>query len=294
MVRLSYSTKGRRCPRATQLGEDNLKINSCPAVSATIVAFAMATLPPPASAATTALISGTEGPWSRDEFYMGAAAGAAFNAGATDWQAYGYTAQNSVDTLSNKAASSVFTGGIYAGWMHRFESAPVVLGPEVDINYLGNFRSNNNVTIDLTTSSIPALNGTYYLSTGRSANYYGTVVGHLGYVIDNIQLYLSGGFAYAGNSGAKETTVIFTPQSGGASRSYTGNGSNQSHWGSAFGVGGEYAINSAIAARLDYSYVSLKNSNITLSDPNGGGQYYIVNNIKEHFSVVRLGVTYSF
>ena len=161
------------------------------------------------------------------------------------------------------------------------------------MDYLGNCRSDDTVTfVKPIFSQGLAPAGTYTLHSGLSGNYYGTVSAHLGYVMDNIQLFVSGGFAYAGNGSSGENTVTYT-SIGGQTTSYTGGGSNQSHTRSVFGVGGEYAFGSTLAAGLEYEYVSLKNSNITLTDPNSGGQVYIVNDIKDKISVIRVGIIYS-
>ena len=72
----------------------------------------------------------------------------------------------------------------------------MVVGLEADIDYLENFRSNDTVTFVKPIFSLglaPA--GTYSLHSGLSGNYYGTVSAHLGYLMDNIQLFVSGGFA---------------------------------------------------------------------------------------------------
>lgn len=263
-----------------------------PAALVSLVAAAAA-LPQQASAATMAAISATEGPYARDSFYLGGTLGAAFGFGATDWQGYGFD-PTKVQTLQNKGSSSVFQAGVLGGYQHRLESAPVMVGIEAAINYLGSRTNNDGATYVKNTGVGLAEDGTYAFHSGRGTNYYGTVRGHLGYVVqDNMQVYVSGGFAYAGNSDPNENTVTFT-DAGGNSRSFTGSGSNQSHTGSVFGAGFEYAFDTHLAARVEYEYISLKNSNITLTDPNSSGQVYIINEVKEKFSVARVGVVYSF
>ena len=251
-------------------------------------------LPEQASAATdVAAISATEGAYSRDSFYVGGTMGGAFGFGATDWQGYGFSGTGA-QAVANKGSSSVFEAGLLAGYQHRLESAPVMVGIEVDINYLGSRTNNDSLTYQQPAGAGPAPAGTYSMRSGRGTNYYGTVRGHLGYVIDEImQVYVSGGFAYAGNSSPNENTVTYTDPLGGT-RSFTGSGSDQSHTGSVFGAGFEYAFDTHLAARVEYEYISLKNSNITLTDPLSGGQVYIINDIKEKFSVARVGVVYSF
>ena len=235
------------------------------------------------------MISATSSPFNRDAFYIGGVLGTTFNGGATNWQGYGFSDQLTT-TLANHSDTSVVTAGFLAGYQHRMESRPMIVSAEADINYLGNMRSNSSVTfLRPFGSDGNAPNGVYTLSSGRSSNYYGTVRGHLGYLVkDNIQLFVSGGFAYAGNSDAGDSTVTYTSFFGNTS-SYTGHGSSQSHTGTVFGAGGEYALDTQMSVRLEYEYINLGNSNVTLTGPQGA-QYYIVNNIEEHFSVLRLGV----
>jgi outer membrane immunogenic protein len=267
----------------------NRKLVPASAVAAAVaVAFVCSQ---PARAQSMAAVSATEAPFTRDAFYVGGTMGAAFSGGATDWQGYGFSGAGA-QKLANNASSAAFQAGLLAGYQHRLESAPVLVGIEADINYLGDIRRNSSATYVKNTGVGLAPDGTYDFKSGRGTNYYGTVRGHLGYVMDNMQLFVSGGFAYAGNSSVNENTVTYTDALGN-SVSFTGSGSNQSHTGSVFGGGFEYAFDSALAVRVEYQYISLKNSNITLTPP-GGGQYYIVNDIKEKFSVARAGIIYSF
>lgn len=256
-------------------------------MAAALLILSVGMLPARAAAVSPEVgVSATAGPYTRDSFYVGGTMGGAFGFGATDWHGYGFNGTQA-QALANKGSSSVLEAGLLAGYQHRLESVPVMVGVEAAINYLGNRRSNNLITYVNNTPPAPV--GTYYLHSGRGTNFYGTVRGHLGYVIDNMQVFVSGGFAYAGNSSPNENTVSFTDLAGN-NRTFTGNGSSQSHTGSVFGAGFEYAFDSNLAARVEYEYISLKNSNITLTDPNSGGQIYIVNDVKEKFSVARVGV----
>ena len=85
------------------------------AVAVTTLAVGAAMVPKQANAANTvAAVSATKGPWTRDGLYVGGVLGTVFNAGATDWQGYGFSQAN-VDTLSNKAASNFLAAGGLAG-----------------------------------------------------------------------------------------------------------------------------------------------------------------------------------
>jgi len=136
----------------------------------------------PARAQSMAAVSATEGPFTRDAFYVGGTMGAAFSGGATDWQGYGFSGAGA-QKLANNASSAAFQAGLLAGYQHRLESAPVLVGIEADINYLGDIRRNSSATYVKNTGVGLAPDGTYDFKSGRGTNYYGTVRGHLGYVM---------------------------------------------------------------------------------------------------------------
>jgi hypothetical protein len=119
-----------------------------------------------AGAQTVSAVSATEGPFTRDAFYVGCTMRAAFNGGATNWQGYGFSGTEA-QRLANNAASAAFQAGLLAGYQHRLESAPVVVGIEAAINYLGDIRKNSSGSYVKNTGIGLAPDGTYDFKSGR-------------------------------------------------------------------------------------------------------------------------------
>ena len=122
---------------------------------------------------------------------------------------------------------------------------------------------------------------------------FGTVRGHFGYIpAPNQEIYLSGGFAYAGNSGAGQATLT-----GPTSSTVIRGNNNSTKTGSAFGGGYSYAFNDNMAIRIEGMYINLKsnNQNFTVAGPTGQAYSYNFDEYgKFHFTVVRAGFTYKF
>ena len=236
-------------------------------------------------------------PFGRKGFYVGFAMGGAFNPGSTDWSGSGFSG-NGLQRLTNSAAESAFEAGMYFGYRVPLTSSWVV-GPEADINYVGDFRKHDTVSYNFAGGpNAPA--GTYTFTTNRSANFFGTLRGHFGYTfhpthygtnINPVEVYLSGGFAYGGNSGGGEGTVSYTSPTG-AKSTFVGRGSD-THTGGVFGLGAQYAFASNLDARIEYMHVNLKTNSHTFTPP-GGGSYYVSNDVKGTFNLIRVGLAYHF
>jgi hypothetical protein len=234
-------------------------------------------------------------------FYIGPAMGAAFNAGVSDWTGYGFTPGAQVaHRFAEEKSSSVFAGGLIIGYQVPLQylvphwTAPLVLGPEIDINYIGEFRKHDSFTYTTPVGAVaPA--GTYHFTTGRDANFLGTVRSHFGYLFaDNkAQIYLSGGFAYGGNGGAGSGTVTYTNPLTGTVSTFSRSGS-KTRTGGVFGFGGEYSYHSNMDAGIEYMYVTLKSDSHTFTVPGTGNSYFISTDAKGHFSVIRARLTYHF
>ena len=87
---------------------------------------------------------------------------------------------------SSAAARSATTGSSVPSW---------VFGVEADISYVDNRRTTNVVTASLPTAVPPNVPLTNTFRTGME--YFGTVRGRLGYVVDRTLIYATGGLAYA-------------------------------------------------------------------------------------------------
>jgi hypothetical protein len=227
-------------------------------------------------------------------FYVGAHMGGAFNPGEDDWNGYGFTGlANAGRRLADRKNDSVFTGGLYVGYRVLIPRFPnLILGPETEINYVGEFRKHDTLTYVHPGGGVaPA--GTYTFNSGRNSNFLGLLRGHFGYLFDeiNTEVYLSGGFAYAGNSGSGESRVVYTAPGGGTTV-FQGRGTD-THTGGAFALGAQHGFTPRILGKFEILYVHLKSNSHTFYPP-GGGSYYLSDDSKVHFTIARVGVAYHF
>src|SRR5208337_2154637 len=178
------------------------------AIAATLLVGAGSVLPLQSATADDMYATATSpGFFNRSGWYVGADLGAALNPGADEWNCN--NCANAVGRINNfidnKGNSATVTGGFYGGYQYKWE-APIVTGVEIDFNGLGDVRKNDSVSCTAPSAtgfcSITGLTpGVYTARTNRNTNYFGTVRGHFGYIpAPNQEIYLSGGFAYAGNS----------------------------------------------------------------------------------------------
>jgi opacity protein-like surface antigen len=264
-----------------------------------LLAPALYAIAGPVIAQTGAVESGEmSSVFGRKGFYVGLAGGSAFNPGSTDWEGHGF-AQQGLQRLGQNASSGTGMFGLYFGYRIPL-TASWVVGPEADINYIGEFRKHDTLTYNYAGGGVaPA--GTYQFHSGREGNYFGTLRGHFGYTFhpehygypfNPVEVYLSGGLAYAGNSGGGTGNATYTSPAG-AQTTFVGRGSD-THTGSVFGLGVQYGFTSNIDARLEYMYVKLKTDSHTFTPPGGGPSYYLSDDVKGTFNVLRVGVAYHF
>jgi outer membrane immunogenic protein len=97
--------------------------------------------------------------------------------------------------------------------------------------------------------------------------WFGTVRGRVGYAMNNVLIYGTGGFAYGGG------TVSFGPMS-----------ESQTHTGWTVGAGVEVGLTPNWSAKAEYLYVQLDNRGYVLTGLNNGFQS----------NIFRLGVNYRF
>lgn len=149
------------------------------------------------------------------------------------------------DTTNNPTSPSGFNGGVQAGY--NWQRGPWVFGAEADVQ----------------------LNGAddTFAPWKFSNPWYGTLRGRVGYAINNVLFYGTGGLAFGELKGQKW----------GLSESNTNIG-----W--TVGLGAEFALSQNWSAKAEYLYVDLAQSDFSITGlPNG-----------YQFSVVRLGVNYHF
>ncbi len=149
------------------------------------------------------------------------------------------------DTSNNPTKPSGFNGGVQAGY--NWQRGPWVFGIEADAQ----------------------LNGAddTFAPWKFSNPWYGTVRGRVGYAVNNVLFYGTGGLAFGELKG----------ETFGLSEDHTTLG-----W--TVGLGAEFALTQNWSAKAEYLYVDLSQRNFSVTGASNGYD----------FSVVRLGVNYHF
>lgn len=182
-------------------------------------------------------------PFTWTGFYVGVQAGYAF--GSNDLTAPGFPADLDPDG---------FVGGAHAGYNYQWNW--LVLGLEGDIEYSG-------------IEGEDTLPGVNFKSEG---NWQGSIRARLGYAVDRLLIYGTGGWAFADFDYRAAGGLV-------ARDSATHNG-----W--TLGAGAEYAITDNVTARVEYRYTDFNDKTINL----GGVPF----SSDPDFHTVRLGVSYKF
>ena len=172
--------------------------------------------------------------------------------------------------LPDEDGKFMMAGGLVGGQMgYNYQTGNLVLGLEADLDYTGikgsyAFPNPNGINLDGEIQSI------------------GTARVRLGYAVDNILLFATGGVAY-GTTKAMLTTVPAPQYTASASKSYTGY---------AVGAGIEYGLTKNWTIKTEYLYVNLgKRSNTYVfsgADEAAAADTSLTSNI------VRVGLNYKF
>lgn len=241
------------------------------AASAIVSAMALSS----AAQAADVVVSGYD--WTG--FYLGANAGVAWNNSELDGD-FRYNGDR-VNELENQLEGdqAAFTGGAMLGYNWQMDQ--IVLGVETDFNFLG-FSDDNERNAEGTYDGVP-----YSASNKVSfdADWYGTIRGRLGFAVDNMLFYGTGGLAY-GHMEADSKIKVTNERTQDV---YKWDGSADTvNWGWTVGAGMEYGIENW-SLGVEYLFVDLgsadwdNDSNVDLS------QYDLEaeGNADFQFSVVR-------
>ena len=146
---------------------------------------------------------------------------------------------------NNPTKPSGFSGGVQGGY--NWQSGPVVYGLEADLQG-------------------SASSGTF--AAWKFSNpWFGTVRGRIGYAVDNVLFYGTGGLAFGDVRG----------QFGALSESHTNAG-----W--TAGVGAEFGLTPNLSAKVEYLYVDLNASRFGITGVSNGYS----------FGLARFGINYRF
>ena len=215
-------------------------------------------------------------------FYLGANAGISWNNSGVDnnFDVDG----DGINDLNNKIEGdqTAFTAGGIVGYNYQIDQ--IVLGVEADFNYLG-FSDSNSRSVD-----VIGLDGIDTI-TGKSsfeADWFGTIRGRLGYAIDNVLIYGTGGLAYGHMSADGKVTASLAGDTVGTWKGST----DSTNWGWTVGGGMEYGIDNW-SLGLEYLYVDLGSG-----EWNGNNDLFDGSRLKGDadyaFSTVRATVKYRF
>ena len=219
--------------------------------------------------------------------YFGANAGVSWNNSSVD---NNYTVDingSRLGGIDNKIDSNqaAFTGGGLLGYNYQIDH--IVLGIETDFNYLG--FSDNNTRY----GSIDHPGGAIDLATKGSlqTDWFGTIRGRLGYAVDNVLIYGTGGVAYGNVSADGQVTA----SQGGTDLATWHASNSQTNWGWTAGAGMEYGIDQW-SLGVEYLYVNLGSSNFNDGrDFNVPGHDFNLKGSADYaFSTVRATVKYRF
>lgn len=184
-------------------------------------------------------------------FYVGANAGVAWNNSSLD--ADPYVDGVRYDQLENKinGDQAAFTAGGLIGYNYQINQ--IVLGAEADISYLG-FSDDNKRSFDTLLNDAP-LNVT--AKSQLDVDWFGTIRGRLGYAIDNLLIYGTGGAAYGHVNASSRINANYND--GEITDSWKAS-EDQTNWGWTVGAGMEYGIDNW-SLGLEYLYVDLGDGN---------------------------------
>ena len=206
-------------------------------------------------------------------FYVGANAGIAWNNSSLDQDVYlgGDRARELANSIDGD--QTAFTAGGLLGYNYQIDQ--IVLGVEADINYLGFGDSNRNDVSDFFQTDGA------YSRTSFEADWFGTIRARLGFAVDNVLIYGTGGAAY-GHMEADGKLVVGEDVWKGSTEA--------TNWGWTVGAGAEYGIDNW-SLGLEYLYVDLGDaewdSNVIEDAAFKGSADYA-------FSTVRATVKYRF
>ena len=220
-------------------------------------------------------------------FYLGANAGIAWNNSSVDntFDIEGLDGTR-LDRFRNNVDGdqTAFTAGGILGYNYQIDQ--IVLGVEADFNYLG-FGDDNKGT-GIIQHGDPDVD---VMGKGSfEADWFGTIRARLGFAIDKVLIYGTGGAAYGHmEADGKVTASIEGTEVG----SWNGS-TSQTNWGWTVGAGMEYGIDNW-SLGLEYLYVDLGDGQ--WNDNSTDGQIHnfkLDGNVDYAFSTVRATVKYRF
>jgi outer membrane immunogenic protein len=182
---------------------------------------------------------------------------------------------NEADDPKLKSSGGFFGGQIGYNWQRdRF-----VYGLEGDLqgSWIGGKSS----------ISIPDGDGPIVTNASSNLDWFGTIRGRLGYaVLDNTLLYATGGFAFGGVRDKLSVSEVGSGESIGSDKS------SKTATGYAVGGGVEYAFSPRFSAKIEYQYIDLGSTALSVSKTEDGDAINSSIKIDHTYNTVRVGLNY--
>ena len=179
-------------------------------------------------------------------FYVGANAGAAFNSSSVTNDLYVERTDTPFEGFRNSidGGQTAFTAGGLLGY--NYQIGQMVLGAETDFNYLGFSEKNVNHFNYLNMPEYP-----YSTETSFEADWFGTIRGRIGFALDNVMFYGTGGAAYGHMVGSAKYTNEWRAET----QTFKASAA-EVNWGWTVGAGVEYGID-RWRLGIEYLYLDL-------------------------------------
>jgi len=223
-------------------------------------------------------------------FYAGVNAGASFSSADAKTSVedqFDYFAASSVTSINDNGAHTLdqdnFTGGVQGGV--NFQDGNFVYGFEADFGAF-NVADSHSVTVEYPCCGPD----TYTLRQDVDTNWLLTARPRIGWAMDNILIYGTGGLSVSNVTAKERFTDTFGPSVETSSKSDTKTGWN-------LGAGAEVAIDDGWSVKGEYLYTDLgKVSSTSTNLDDGGGPYTDVfhNSVDLTSSVARIGLNRKF
>jgi outer membrane immunogenic protein len=162
----------------------------------------------------------------------------------TDW---------ALGTVSNTDGGITVGGQIGYNW----QMGCTLFGVELDASWAGISWNKAYSAVDVGPGTV--------LTLDSKLNWYGTARARTGIIVDNLLLYVTGGFAYAN---IKHNFTVTDP---GATPTIESFSAKDSRWGGVVGVGTEWAFNPNWSLKSEFLYIRFQEVTTTGFSPNGPG-----------------------
>lgn len=179
---------------------------------------------------------------------------------------------------SNAASSSSWVAGAQLGY--NWQRGSVVYGFEGDISGLD---LSNQMNTSLPRNFFNLTNPT--ATTSSSIDWYGSVRGRVGWAMDSVMFYGTGGLAYGRTNVSSTLSDNFLPTTVNSQAS-----SLKAGW--VVGLGMEYLLRPNMTLNIGYQYVDLGSTNLSASSIDGSLRQSI--NDHSQFQVISVGLNWLF